>query len=110
MQSGHNHHFFVACMQCEELENENAKVRKDTNSTIFYRKSNMGNAQTKQSKLDHLADSNSVRCRHDRKVLSKEGKEENVGYRPRDPIDLNVKHPAHIQATEDSEHAVKIET
>ena len=69
----------------------------------------MGNAQTKQSKLDHLADSNSVRCRHDRKVLSKEGKE-NTGYRPRDPIDLNVKNPAHIQATEDTANAVKIET
>lgn len=70
----------------------------------------MGNAQTKQSKLDHLADSNSVRCRHDRKVLSKEGRE-NAGYRPRDPLDLmNVKNQAHIQATEDTENTVKIET
>jgi hypothetical protein len=47
----------------------------------------MGGGQSKTNKLDYLSDSNSVRQRHDEKVLRREGVK-NIGYVPRQQINV----------------------
>jgi hypothetical protein len=48
----------------------------------------MGGGQSKSNKLDCLSDSNSVRQRHDEKVLRSQGVK-NIGYVPRRHMEID---------------------